>query len=200
MLDNLKQASVKYKKPVVISLILLAILIVIAAGYYYYFRPNTEESVTYEDVEEGFDNTLIEEEFEDMDKVPVLTTEEGNVYGPLINPENSSIMDGPGFEAGPIEGISGDEFSLIPSNYYFLDDGENGQQSIQHNLCSKSCCSSQYPTPHKLKHDPFVCANKDEFVPTNTMCNNTFQDSGCLCMTKKQANFIRSRGGNGVNM
>lgn len=84
----------------------------------------------------------------------------------------------------------------LPENYYFLDDGADGKMSIQHNLCSRSCCSEQYPPPFKLKYDSYVCKNKDKFVPSQVMCNNTFQDSGCLCMTKEQAEFLTSRGGN----
>lgn len=85
----------------------------------------------------------------------------------------------------------------VPSNFYFIDDGANGEMSIQHNLCSRSCCAEQWPTPFKQKYDPYVCQNKNDFVSSNIMCNNSFQDSGCLCLTKKQAQFMYNRGGNG---
>lgn len=78
----------------------------------------------------------------------------------------------------------------------FLPDGNNGQNSIQHNLCSRSCCSTQYPTPFALKEDPFVAANKDDYIPSNYFCNNVYQDSGCLCLTKDQHKFLNGRGGN----
>lgn len=110
-----------------------------------------------------------------------------------------SIMDGPGFEASdstPVDGAP-TQADAIPANYYYLDDGAGGEMSIQHNLCSKSCCSEQWPTPFKQKYDPYVCANKDKFVPSQTMCNNSFQDTGCLCLTKKQQSFLYNRGGNG---
>lgn len=86
--------------------------------------------------------------------------------------------------------------SDIPDNLYFLDDGANGEMGLHNNLCSKSCCSDQYPTPFKLNPDKSVCENKGEFVPNNIMCNNAYQDSGCLCLTKKQAKFLGNRGGN----
>ena len=96
----------------------------------------------------------------------------------FVDPQTGAVMDGPGFEKGPVEGITQDSLANIPSNYYFLDDGADGEMSIQHNLCSKSCCSEQWPTPFKQKYDPYVCGNKDQFVPSKIMCNNTFQDSG----------------------
>lgn len=117
---------------------------------------------------------------------------------PSIDPRTGMVVDGPGSEQGPVEGIPQDStFDKIPSNYYFLDDGAGGEMSIQHNLCSKSCCSDQWPTPFKQKYDPYVCGNKDKFVPSKIYCNNTFQDSGCLCLTNKQANFLYNRGSNG---
>lgn len=113
------------------------------------------------------------------------------------------------FDAGSGTVMSGSEF--IPSqflspwykaytgnvkNQYLLDDGADGAAGLQFNQCSKSCCSEQYPLPFKMPVDSSVCGSKDEFVPNNYTCNNAWQDSGCVCMTKKQANFIGSRGGN----
>jgi len=116
---------------------------------------------------------------------------------PFVDPQAGTLISGPGFE----KGVSGDVYqpanAKVPSNYYFLDDGADGEMSIQHNLCSRSCCAEQWPTPFKQKYDPYVCGNKDKFVPSRIMCNNSFQDSGCLCLTKKQAKFIYNRGTNG---
>lgn len=113
------------------------------------------------------------------------------------------------YDAGSGNVISGPDF--IPSqflspwyqaytgdmkNHYLLDDGAGGSAGLQFNKCSKSCCSEQYPLPFKMPVEADVCADKSEFVPTNYMCNNAWQDSGCVCMTKEQANFIGSRGGN----
>jgi len=110
---------------------------------------------------------------------------------PAMNP-----MDNMDITMAPIsDDISGvDE---VPDNYYLLDDGANGMMSIRNNLCSPSCCSDQYPTSFKLRPDENVCASKGNFVPSSYMCNNSYQDSGCLCMTKEQSNFLSTRGGNG---
>jgi hypothetical protein len=115
---------------------------------------------------------------------------------PNVDPATGMMMDGPGFERGEVEGAP-EAPTTIPANYYFIDDGAGGEMSIQHNLCSKSCCSEQWPTPFKQKYDPYVCNNKSDFVPSQIMCNNSFQDSGCLCLSKKQNQFLYNRGGNG---
>lgn len=87
-------------------------------------------------------------------------------------------------------------YTIIHPDSYLLDDGFRGRTGLHTNLCSKACCSSQYPLPFDLKYDPGVCANKDIFVPNNIMCNSSWQDSGCLCLTKDQAKNLYNRGGN----
>ncbi len=116
---------------------------------------------------------------------------------PYIDTQTGTLLDGPGYEKGLSESAYQEPGSSIPSNYYFLDDGAGGEMSIQHNLCSKSCCSEQWQTPHRQKYDPYVCGAKDQFVPSNIFCNNSFGDAGCLCQSKKQAQFLYNRGGNG---
>lgn len=132
---------------------------------------------------------------------PLVSAEEQRVSDemrlrPKLDPTTGLMVDGPGYESSEVEGAPEVPVS-VPSNYYLLDDGAGGEMSIQNNLCSKSCCSAQWPTPFKMKYDPYVCQNKDKFVPSRYFCNNSFQDSGCLCLTKKQAGFLYNRGGNG---
>lgn len=79
---------------------------------------------------------------------------------------------------------------------YMLDDGADGTLGLQNNMCSKSCCSPQYPTPFPMPFDPLVCASEQEFVPSNFSCNNADQNAGCMCITKEQSKFLGSRGGN----
>lgn len=79
---------------------------------------------------------------------------------------------------------------------YLLDDGGNGNLGLQYNMCSKSCCSSQWPTPFSLPTDPLICNNKDKFMPSPYYCNNGWQDSGCLCLTKPQYANLMNRGNN----
>jgi len=103
---------------------------------------------------------------------------------PFVNPETGALLDGPGFEKGEVEGVSQEVRENIPSNYYFLDDGAGGEMSIQHNLCSKSCCSEQWPTPFKQKYDPYVCGSKDKFSSSGYFCSNSFQNSGLIARSE----------------
>ena len=68
--------------------------------------------------------------------------------------------------------------------------------SFQNNVCSKLCCTPQYPTPFDQKVDHMTCGNVGEFVPSNYTCNNSWQDTGCLCLTQDQSDFLKNRGGN----
>lgn len=77
-----------------------------------------------------------------------------------------------------------------------LDDGDMGNLGLNFNLCSKSCCSAQWPTPFSVTPDDFVLRSKDEFVPSSYTCNNGWEDSGCVCLTPKQALFLNRRGNN----
>lgn len=77
-----------------------------------------------------------------------------------------------------------------------LDDGNNGIYGLNYSMCSKSCCSPQYPPPFALDKDVVVDKMKGEFIPSPYNCNNAWQDSGCVCMTKNQQDFLSSRGGN----
>lgn len=81
-------------------------------------------------------------------------------------------------------------------NHFILDDGAEGAKGLHFNMCSKACCSEQWPLPFKMPHEERVCNNKDKFVPSPYFCNNAWQDSGCVCMTKDQSDFIGGRGKN----
>lgn len=78
---------------------------------------------------------------------------------------------------------------------YLLDDGADGTLGLQYNMCSPSCCSSQYPVPFALPSDPAICGEQ-EYVPTNFTCMSGDQNAGCMCLSKEQADFLGSRGGN----
>ncbi len=77
-----------------------------------------------------------------------------------------------------------------------LDDGMNGNGTLTFNMCSKSCCSTQYPPPIDVPVDPLVCNSKQKFVSSSYTCNNGLQDSGCVCMTEDQAELFARRGYN----
>jgi hypothetical protein len=79
-----------------------------------------------------------------------------------------------------------------------LDDGSMGNMGLNFNMCSKSCCStnSVWPAPHSMTPDDFVLMSDKEFVPSSYSCSNSYQDAGCICLTKDQSRFMRSRGNN----
>jgi hypothetical protein len=88
----------------------------------------------------------------------------------------------------------GDNLGKVSINK--LDDGNNGDNGLLYAPCSMACCTPQYPPPFKTGCDKEICGNKDKYVPTNYKCNNAWQNTGCLCMTKEQSDFLASRGGN----
>ena len=128
---------------------------------------------------------------------------ENNINNPYSNKKYyynniGTIMSGQDFIGTNIKIADNDESGqyLMPNNNYTLDDGKDGAFLLHNNMCSKSCCSEQYPVPFKLQYDKYVCQNKNELVPSSYTCNNSMQDSGCLCLTKTQGSFIYNRGGN----
>jgi hypothetical protein len=52
-------------------------------------------------------------------------------------------------------------------------------------ICSKKCCSTQWPTPNDTQIiDDRI--NENDYFPTNLNCNNGINDTGCVCKPKKQ--------------
>jgi len=137
---------------------------------------------------EGFDGEQVQAE-QEAGKEAQVSKQIVSTNAPFIDPKTGTLIDGPGFEKGEMEGAGHSAMASIPSNFYMLDDGAMGEQSIQHNLCSKSCCSEQWPTPFKQRYDPYVCANKangknevdidgTKFTTSSYFCNNSFEDAG----------------------
>ena len=70
----------------------------------------------------------------------------------------------------------------------------NKQENILHPKCSPACCTSQYPVPFKMTNDSL----DKEYIQTGLTCNNSWQSTSCLCMTKDYDKYLKSRGGNNV--
>lgn len=81
-----------------------------------------------------------------------------------------------------------------PSAGYMLDDNNNGVFSYP--ICSKNCCSPQYPPPFEIPTDHWLEQNKDNYVPSAYTCNNSWEDTGCLCLPDKSRTYLESRGEN----
>lgn len=82
-----------------------------------------------------------------------------------------------------------------PSSKGELDpeDYENDPRML-YNKCSLSCCSPQYPTPFKGDVDPFVCDGdgNSKYLASDYICQNNTGGTGCLCITEKQAEGMRT--------
>ena len=85
-----------------------------------------------------------------------------------------------------------DPLNMNDDNLY----SDKEDSGLIHNMCSKACCSAQYPLPFKLKIDPMLAESKEEYYPSNYTCNNGWQDAGCVCMTVQQRESLDNRGGN----
>lgn len=83
--------------------------------------------------------------------------------------------------------------TVIAADGSSTNDSLNSDYTMSFKKCNSSCCSDQWPVPFKI-NDDLLCNSEDEFVPTSYYCNDGFQNSGCLCMTKKQSDFLNSRG------
>ena len=135
---------------------------------------------------------------EEVEMTEIPRSMEETVLSPPVMQEAQKMtpgkipIDGPGYRCH--------RPSQIPPNYYFLDDGAGGEQNQINNICSKSCCNTgNWPVGFDMQDDPWVLANRDKFVGTNQYCQGDYS-SGCLCLTKKQARHVLSRGGNGVGL
>lgn len=114
----------------------------------------------------------------------------GNINNVLKDEDNADVLNGEVDINKPVE--------LNNASYgdnYFIDIGEIGT-SLANAMCSKSCCSPQYPVPFSLPTDKMVCNSGEKYVSSGITCNNGFQDTGCLCMTEDQAMFLATRGQN----
>jgi len=171
--------------------IMVFLLVAGVALVFWYFVFGQTKPVIMPNSEEGMQGEMVQEQ--EMKPVSI-------EMAPMIDARTGVLTDGPGYERSDTGNMYVDPSSgSVPSNYYFLDDGSNGQElSPMNNMCSKSCCSnSDWPSTIKQRYDPYVCNNKDQFVPSNMFCQNSYQDSGCLCLTKRQAHHLYNRGGNG---
>ncbi len=193
MLDlaNLQQEFMNMSNE--LKLVSVSILVLIIYIIYRFFFKSSEDFAQINKTmtkQEKQDNIVHVQEISEKQR-----DEDVKILPQHYDPDTRTIMAGAGFipqsDIMPPWGDDSKE-QLVDG----LDDGNGGDMGFHYNLCSPSCCSSQYPTPHKLEADPLVCGNKSEFAPTPFTCNNSWQNAGCLCANKSQVSFLTNRGGN----
>lgn len=66
------------------------------------------------------------------------------------------------------------------------------QMGLNTGFCSTGCCAKQYGVDTPLD----AMTPEGNYVLTNYTCNNSHQNTGCMCLTNDQADLFNSRGGN----
>jgi len=63
-------------------------------------------------------------------------------------------------------------------------------------VCSKNCCTTQWPVPIDLTEDSNVKLNEvgTKYFTTNMTCNNGVTNTGCVCLTDKSKKFLAKGG------
>jgi len=71
-----------------------------------------------------------------------------------------------------------EEFQNNNDNYFNLKHDTPMGYNMEKIICSKECCSTQWPTSVNIK-DPKI--NMKDYLPTNLSCNDGIHDTGCVC-------------------
>ena len=68
-------------------------------------------------------------------------------------------------------------------------------RKLDQNICSTQCCKhTQWPVPFNT-NDPNADPNLfKDYIGTNLSCNNGPTGGGCLCVTKKDYEYLSNRG------
>lgn len=74
---------------------------------------------------------------------------------------------------------SDEEFN---KNYFDLKNDTPLGYNMEKIICSKKCCSTQWPNDTNNSIDPKIDMN--EYLPTNLNCNDGIHDTGCICKKK----------------
>jgi hypothetical protein len=86
---------------------------------------------------------------------------------------------------------------LDKENFTDLLSGDKIIRKIDQNICSTQCCKhTQWPTPFNTT-DPNINSNLfKDYIGTNFSCNNGPTGGGCLCVNKKDYEYLSNRGVN----
>lgn len=81
---------------------------------------------------------------------------------------------------------------------YLLDpDGSVAKYDLTNNKISKNCCPATYGVPFKVTGEDDNCAYSNNYVANGYSGNSAVSDgTGCVCVTREDAAFYGTRGGN----
>lgn len=86
---------------------------------------------------------------------------------------------------------------MTQTNNYMLDTGDDlDGGSMRFTKRSPACCSPTYSPPFKIRVDPTICKDKDNYVPNPYTGSDNWSNAGCACATKKNILKLAHRGGN----
>ena len=86
---------------------------------------------------------------------------------------------------------------MSQTNNYLLDTGDDlDGGSMRFTKRSPACCAPTYPPPFKIRVDPTICKDKDNYVPNPYTGSDNWSNAGCACATKKNILKLAHRGGN----
>ena len=115
---------------------------------------------------------------------------------PFLNIENCNAQNSCNQVSGFIDNDTNNYVAKDQQEKVIAENDDNEKKVIHnqamHPICSPACCVPQYPVPFKITNDEIG----SEYIKTGMTCNNSWQSTGCLCMTKDYDNFLRSRGRN----
>jgi len=73
---------------------------------------------------------------------------------------------------------------------------ENKKKTYNLGVCSKNCCTTQWPVPIDLTENSNVKLNDigTKYITSNMTCNNGVTNTGCVCLTNESKNFFAKGG------
>ena len=108
------------------------------------------------------------------------------------------------FVVSIINEINIDEQNKLAESFLDIQENINNNNlplvKVDQNVCSKQCCKFEvWPTPFDAVNPNIDPKFMDQFVGTNLSCGNGPESGGCVCMTKKDFNYIADHGQNNNN-
>lgn len=62
-------------------------------------------------------------------------------------------------------------------------------------VCSKNCCSTQWPIPIDVTEDSGISIkDAQKYLTSNITCNNGVTNTGCVCLTEQSKNLLEKGG------